>query len=442
MQILDYGIEGTTPYIVMELLDGEDLDERLSRTGTLSLDAAYRILAQIGKALRRAHDPGIVHRDLKPGNVFLARSDDDEIVKILDFGIAKDISITGAATATSTGTMLGSPSYMSPEQIRESKEVDHRSDLWSVGVILYDALTGRVPFDESENIGKLLVSICTDPFPPPSTHVPALSKSVDAFFEKALARDKNARFQSMAELVDAFGVVAGVRPAQRSAPIGEVLPRNAALVDRSGTLGTDATLAVDSAVSAKSDAALPAPRPADVRSTLSPAERGSLAGSPRKRLVPLALAGAALLAAIGALVVAQTRGPADSRVASEPTARATTNGPEQTTTPSVSPGEALRSARASRSVRRRDGRGRRSRRGPRRTDGIVTISGTLGSTHPVRVVQGWARDARADVAIIEGGAIPAKLASPPRRRRRGDQDRVASRKPRRASADPARTTTP
>ncbi|MDI1478467.1 serine/threonine-protein kinase [Polyangium sp. y55x31] len=209
VEVHDYGVEGETPYIVMELLRGEDLAARLTKRGKLGLAEALRITQPICKALRRAHELGLVHRDLKPGNVFLARQDDDEIVKLLDFGIAKAVSpgTPQSGDVTRSGNLVGSPLYMSPEQIRKSKEVDHRSDLWSLGVILYQMLTGRTPFVEDE-VGAVLVAICTDPIPKPSTLAPELGPEVDRFFDRALARDPAERFQNSRELYEALEALA------------------------------------------------------------------------------------------------------------------------------------------------------------------------------------------------------------------------------------------
>lgn len=212
VQVHDYGVEGETPYIVMELLTGEDLAKRLAKRKKLDLDEACRIAEPITKALRRAHEIGLVHRDLKPGNIFIARShgdnDGDEIVKLLDFGIAKEMLLGGPQSGhvTRSGNLVGSPLYMSPEQIRKSKEVDHRSDLWSLGVILYEMLTGRPPFVEDE-IGAVLVAICTDPIPAPSSLDPRLGPFVDTFFQTALARDPASRFQSAREMFEAFAAL-------------------------------------------------------------------------------------------------------------------------------------------------------------------------------------------------------------------------------------------
>jgi eukaryotic-like serine/threonine-protein kinase len=210
VQVHDYGVEGETPYIVMELLEGEDLNARLERVGRLSLQATYTIIDQVCKALRRSHEVGLVHRDLKPANIFLTTHLGEEIVKVLDFGIAKAISVSGpvqAGKATRTGTLIGSPHYMSPEQIRRSKQVDHRSDLWSLGVITFQCLTGRLPFS-GEEFAEVLVEVCSDPIPPPSSFAPDLPSDVDRFIERALTRDIDQRFQSARELAEALQAIA------------------------------------------------------------------------------------------------------------------------------------------------------------------------------------------------------------------------------------------
>ena len=211
VQVHDYGFEGPAPYIVMELLEGEDLNHRLHRVRRMSLHDTARILAQVGKALRKAHEAGIAHRDLKPANLFLARDDDDEVVKILDFGIAKEQNAT-LGDATRTGEVIGSPHYMSPEQVRAERDVDHRTDLWSMGIILYRMLVGVLPFP-GDQLGPVLARILTDPIPVPSSVAPDLPRTMDAFFARALARDKLQRFQSIHEMVEAFQAAIGGREA-------------------------------------------------------------------------------------------------------------------------------------------------------------------------------------------------------------------------------------
>jgi serine/threonine-protein kinase len=209
VQVYDYGVEEGTPYLVMELLRGEDLGARLRRVKRLAPAAVAEILAQAARALRRAHDAGIVHRDLKPGNVFLARNDDAEVVKVLDFGIAKAPRLSPGQEATSPGQLLGSAHYMSPEQVRSMVEVDHRTDLWALAAVAYRCLTGEYPFPGDEAVSVTL-SICHDPASPPSRHAPGLSPEIDAFFARALAKDPTARFQTAPELAAAFADAAGV----------------------------------------------------------------------------------------------------------------------------------------------------------------------------------------------------------------------------------------
>jgi serine/threonine-protein kinase len=209
VRVHDYGIENNLPYIVMELLRGESLEDRLKRQFRLPIGELVPIVAQIGKALRKAHDARIVHRDLKPGNIFLVKSDDDddEIVKLVDFGIAKE---TDASIGnTKTGEFMGSPHYMSPEQIQDSRAIDPRSDLWSLGIILFRCLTGTLPFP-GETVGAVVGKVLTAPVPSPTSYVRGLPQGVEAFFQKALARDRSMRFQSAREMTDAFAALAGV----------------------------------------------------------------------------------------------------------------------------------------------------------------------------------------------------------------------------------------
>ncbi len=204
VQILDYGVDDKLPFIVMELLDGENLAQRLRRLGRLASADTARIVTHIGRAMARAHEANIVHRDLKPENVFLIRNEDEEIAKVLDFGVAKvSVGALGEdGTRTRTGSILGTPYYMSPEQAQGNKTVDHRSDLWSLGVIAFECLTGKRPF-YSDGLGDLVLQICIRDIP-----VPSESSSVpvgfDAWFARAVARDPEARFQSARELTDAL----------------------------------------------------------------------------------------------------------------------------------------------------------------------------------------------------------------------------------------------
>jgi serine/threonine-protein kinase len=213
VQVYDHGVsDDGRPYIVMEFLSGEPLDKRLDRVGRLSLPDTANIIMQTCRALSKAHDAGIVHRDLKPENVFLVWDDEDQadIAKVVDFGIAKftDPSL-GASSATRTGSVLGTPYYMSPEQARGLRSVDYRSDLWSIGVIAYRCVVGSLPF-EGEAIGDVLVKICTAPLPVPSTLVAGVPPTFDAWFARALAREPENRFGNARELADELMAASGL----------------------------------------------------------------------------------------------------------------------------------------------------------------------------------------------------------------------------------------
>ena len=223
VQVLDYGTDRGQRFLVMELLDGEDLSRRLNKVGRLTPLEVLAIIAQVGKALALAAKLKILHRDLKPGNIFLAQVGDEEIVKVLDFGVAKTAGQYPVGKETATGTLVGSPHYMSPEQTRGTKDMDHRSDLWSLAVIMYQMLTGKRPFEGSV-LGDVLFKIYNEEPEPPTSIVPELPDGVDALFLRALHRDPDERYQSAPELVAAFAGV--VREVEReSNPSVITLPR-------------------------------------------------------------------------------------------------------------------------------------------------------------------------------------------------------------------------
>ncbi len=203
VQILDYGVDTTTgaPFIAMELMEGESLADRLDRVGCLSPNATARIITHVARALSKAHAAGIVHRDLKPDNIFLIKNEDEEIAKVLDFGIAKSESHS-VGSATATGAVMGTAYYMSPEQISGSRTVDYRTDLWALGVIAYECLTGKRPF-VAETLGGMALRICTEPISRPSL-VGMVPAGFDEWFLAAVNRNVDQRFQSARELADAL----------------------------------------------------------------------------------------------------------------------------------------------------------------------------------------------------------------------------------------------
>ncbi|MFT3768889.1 MAG: protein kinase [Minicystis sp.] len=203
-QVLDVGRDEAlgAPFLVMEFLLGEDLLHLFSRLGPIPADLALRIGAQACLGLARAHAQGIVHRDIKPANLFLAERDAGELrVKVLDFGIAKVTSDhieppNKTGPLTRMGTFVGSPFYMSPEQTRGGRMLDHRTDIWSLGIVLYQALAGRTPFEDAASLGDFVALVCTTPVPPIRSFAPWVDPAIAVAVERALVIDPAGRYQS------------------------------------------------------------------------------------------------------------------------------------------------------------------------------------------------------------------------------------------------------
>jgi len=208
----DYAEDGT-PYIVMELLHGCPLDEYLMVNKSMTVEQAGPILYGVLQALSVAHGAGIVHRDLKPQNLFLVSEPTGQYaVKVLDFGIAKVMDAAGGmGSKTQTGAVLGTPGYMSPEQIMNAKQGDPRTDLWAAGVVFYEMLTSHHPFGP-DNLSRIL-TILKDPHTPISEHRPELAHW-EPFFERCLVRDLASRFESAEQMIEALRELAQGTPAR------------------------------------------------------------------------------------------------------------------------------------------------------------------------------------------------------------------------------------
>jgi len=213
VSVLDAGSEHGRPYLVMELLRGEDLGARLRRERKIALADTMHVAAQVLKGLARAHAAGIVHRDLKPDNVFLLRSDTDPLfAKIVDFGVSKierPRDRTSPLALTGRGTVLGTPFYMCPEQAQAQPDIDGRADLYSLGAIVFECLTGRPPHT-GETYEQVIVSICMRDAPDLRVLEPSLPSPVAAFVERALARDRALRFTSAERMLAALHDIAPV----------------------------------------------------------------------------------------------------------------------------------------------------------------------------------------------------------------------------------------
>jgi serine/threonine-protein kinase len=213
--------DGNVPYIVMEHLEGKDLRQTIDREGALAVDEACEIILQACEGLAQVHAAGIVHRDLKPSNLFVTRkADGSPAVKLLDFGISK-LAVPGEGTGdpalTSTATIMGSPAYMSPEQLKSTKEVDARTDVWSLGAVFYESLTGA-PVFRGETLPQVCAMIASEDPPPPSSRRADIPEELDHGVLRTLDKDPATR----ATLVDLARTAARFAPARAKAALGRV----------------------------------------------------------------------------------------------------------------------------------------------------------------------------------------------------------------------------
>ncbi|MBK9260386.1 MAG: serine/threonine protein kinase [Polyangiaceae bacterium] len=224
-RILDIGrLEGGEPYMVLEMLEGSDLGAHVTRRGALSIADAVTYVLEACEAIAEAHSLGIVHRDLKPDNLFLAtRPDGTQIVKVLDFGISKFSSLANdklgmGPVLTTTSAVIGSPMYMSPEQLRSTRNVDHRSDIWSIAVTLYELISGQIPFPW-QSMAELSAAILKDAPVPLSDRIRAVPPELDAVMARCLEKNPDDRYANIAELAWAlvpFGHPRAVHSAERA----------------------------------------------------------------------------------------------------------------------------------------------------------------------------------------------------------------------------------
>jgi serine/threonine-protein kinase len=222
VKVYDYGVtDAGLPYIVMEYLEGESLSEALIRRGPFPDDEAAKVIRQAARALTKAHAANIVHRDLKPDNIFLAsnvESDDKDglpyVVKLVDFGIAKMLDVEregakGLKGPTQDGSVIGTPNFMSPEQLTVGGTPNPLTDIWSLGACAYAAFTARIPF-EGEVLGDIVLKVCVEPLPAPSKWNADVPEGLDAWFHRACHRETAKRFQTVEEMSEALVKVCGL----------------------------------------------------------------------------------------------------------------------------------------------------------------------------------------------------------------------------------------
>jgi serine/threonine-protein kinase len=414
-QVFDTGVDPATgsPYTVMELLSGEDLQQAIVRLGALPPELALRITAQACLGLRKAHESQVVHRDIKPANLFLARREDgDVVVKLLDFGIAKvkqdQLAVSENAGLTRTGAMLGSPLYMSPEQARGKKDIDHRTDIWSLGIVLYEALSGTTPHGHLDTIGELILQICSAPPRHLQELAPWVPPQVAGVVHRALALDPAARFASAAEMFDAIRALLPSGHATTEAMFTPVSPHDRAVTAPKLALTTG--MRAPAPVSGGGVLPLGDTAAAPSGGTMNGVANARTGERPRRTrtvvLVPIALA----MAGVGALLAVRIAGP--HRTSSPP--------PPATAAPAaaiVAPADStalvpLPAAGVDRTVRvvvlPADARAQVDGIDAPVQGGLLSITGSLGSVHHVRLTAGR-REAAADVRIAEEGPVPPKV---------------------------------
>jgi serine/threonine protein kinase len=255
VKVFDHGLtDGDQPYIAMEYLSGISVRDRLTKDGRLSLADTARVVRHVARALMRAHQEGLVHRDVKPENLFIVKNEDEEVVKVLDFGAAKapDALSVDGVDPTRTGALVGTPYYMSPEQAQGLKTVDTRADLWGLGVVVFECLTGVRPFTGAA-LGPLVVAIIAGPIPAPSRVAPnaGIPVDVDVWMTRALERDPAKRFASAKEMADAFVIASGMATSEpRSAsaiavpvPVASSSQPLSSDIALAATIATPATIA-------------------------------------------------------------------------------------------------------------------------------------------------------------------------------------------------------
>jgi serine/threonine protein kinase len=246
--------ESGEPYLLMELLDGETLDHRLLRTGPIDPGELADLVHQACDGIQAAHDAGIVHRDLKPENVFITTRDGAPFVKILDFGISKfDEGRTGALGITEEGSVMGTPYYMSPEQVCASTSIDARTDIYALGVMLYECACGERPYDGSY-LGQLAVLIHQGKATPLGVRRPSLGPSFCDVVHRAMAVDRDQRFPTARDLADALGPFRrpnlAAPPQRGSAPPQRVTVRPAPQPGASASSMTPLVPSTDAALAA------------------------------------------------------------------------------------------------------------------------------------------------------------------------------------------------
>lgn len=345
-RIYDVGeLEDGAPYLVMEYLEGEDLAHRLASSGSLSVSFAVDCVLEASEAIAEAHAAGIVHRDLKPANLYLARRpDQSSIVKVLDFGISKALSGQDGVS-TKTTAMLGSPFYMSPEQLTAARTVDVRADVWAMGVILYELVTGAPPF-VAETLPEVVARILSSVPAPIVAKVPAVPPEFEAVVLRALEKDPAARFASVAHLAHALVPFGGERASAQAERISRVLQIDPTPLRSSSPSGRVSGQMLPIAPTTGSGALSASSRPESTAAAWSETNGTGATSGAKKGWIVAALAGATLLLIGGAYASFGGWSRETPTPPAVPIAAANGTAPETPSAPSLVPAPSAEGAQA------------------------------------------------------------------------------------------------
>jgi len=418
-QVLDAGLDrdSNLPFMAMEYLEGEDLQRMLKRVGPVSPDLTLRITAQACLGLRKAHESKVVHRDIKPHNLFLARRDAGEIiVKLLDFGIAKvkmdQAQSREGADLTKTGNLLGSPLYVSPEQARGKRQIDHRTDIYSMGAVMYQMLCGRTPFEHATALGELILMVCTEPASPVQDHAPWVPPVVAEICHRCIAKNPDERFQTADEL---FEAVRALLPSGWN--INETML--VSLADSQRQQEQPRAQIVDPATydsgryEAQTGVVPSVPPPADAASTtgavMGPATvRPSAPGGSK---VPLLIGATVLIvgAAAGVFALSQNDGNATPPPPATTTAPVEAPPPPPVATTAVpTPPKDVAPKRVKVVIIPDDAKVEVEGKQTELRGGLLELEGQPGKVFKVRAVKGTG-ETEVEVVITEAGALPPKV---------------------------------
>ncbi len=401
VRVFDTGTDAQSgmPFMIMDLLVGQDLSQVMKRVGVLPTDIALRLAGQALQGLASAHAAGVIHRDVKPANLFLHEGGNGEVVvKILDFGIAKvmmEQMHDPTSGLTRTGSMLGSPQYMSPEQTLGSKKIDQRTDLWSVGIVLYKALTGATPREDAQSIGELMMSVTTEPPRPIQETAPWVPKEVAAIVHRALEISVERRYQSAAEML---------------ADIQKLTPGGLAVEQR---MLAEISTEERARVAAKLEIEQP-----NTASRLGNNTAGGVSGSQFPAPPPTSSGTRAAITVVGAILALSVGGFALHRFLNaqpEPTppgreVAAATATASSAPAPVAAPTHEAKAVKTVKlTIDPGDGEVEVDGKKADVKDGAVELSGELGSVHSVKVTKEGREPRTADVVIAAAGPMPAAI---------------------------------